>query len=382
MNYLCPICNKTFTSESQLEKHQRFHVQKCFSCDICHEIFDKKWLYEQHLTERHGQQLEKSSCPECGKEFSPAHLLLAHIQSHHKKDNEFRCFVCSLNFNKKHNLVTHLNSWHPQEKFPYCPVCMDIFNDQKAIETHDCPGAEIKNREIVCHLHQTPQRFTSRVELDNHMKEKHGTTEGSFNISCCICQKKFLLKNNLLKHLRNVHKQGDGNKHFCPTCGKQFYYKDDLRNHIPVHNGELSYKCSEEGCPKAYSTLKALKKHKKLTHEVDLSSITCKICNKKLSTKFKLKAHMLVHTNAKPFSCVHCSETFKEKRNVIKHIKLKHLKTVEEDELTAERGNGEMEVESGESQNQKSDNNIVENYINVSFNHTENDQPDSTDQTQ
>merc|ERR1712241_1120824 len=29
LNYLCPICNKTFPSESQLEKHQKFHVEKC-----------------------------------------------------------------------------------------------------------------------------------------------------------------------------------------------------------------------------------------------------------------------------------------------------------------------------------------------------------------
>ena len=386
MNYLCPICNKTFTSENQLEKHQRFHVQKCFSCNICHEIFEKKWLYDQHLSEKHGQQLEKSSCPECNKEFSPPHLLLAHIQSHHKKDNQFRCFVCSLNFNKKHNLLTHLASWHPQEKFPYCPVCMDIFSDKKALETHDCPGAEIKNREIVCHLHPTPERFTSRVELDNHMKEKHGTQEGSFNISCCICQKKFLLKNNLLKHLRNVHKQGESNKHFCPTCGKQFYYKDDLRNHIPVHNGEMSFKCPIESCDKAYSTLKALKKHKKLSHEVDVSSVTCNICQKKLSTKFKLKAHMLVHTSAKPFSCVHCNETFKEKRNVIKHIKLKHMKTLEEDATATETRNEELEVDTGEveSSHQQSDTDTCPNLVEtLNSNITESDQPDSSsDQTQ
>ena len=43
---------------------------------------------------------------------------------------------------------------------------------------------------------------------------------------------------------------------------------------------------------------------------MDIDTVTCKICNKQLSTKFKLKAHMLVHSNAKPFSCAHCSETF------------------------------------------------------------------------
>eukprot|EP00092_Neocalanus_flemingeri_P012971 GFUD01013976.1.p1 GENE.GFUD01013976.1~~GFUD01013976.1.p1 ORF type:complete len:1261 (+),score=305.37 GFUD01013976.1:94-3876(+) len=324
MNFLCPVCNKTFTSVLQLKKHQKFHVQKGFSCKLCHEIFEKKWMYDQHLSEKHGQKLEKAVCPECSKEFSQTNLLLAHIQTYHKEETVFKCFVCYLDFNKKHNLITHLSSWHPNEKVPFCPVCMDFFSEQKGMETHDCPGAEIKNRQIICHLHETPMSFTSRVELDNHMKREHGT-EGNFNISCCICQKKFLLRRNLLKHLRNVHKQGSSIKHFCPTCGKQFYYKDDLKNHILVHEGELKHTCTENACNKAYSTLKALKKHQKNTHEVDINLVTCKICQKQLSTKFKLRTHMLVHTNAKPFSCTHCSETFKERRNVVKHIKLKHL---------------------------------------------------------
>merc|ERR1712243_398167 len=97
-------------------------------------------------------------------------------------------------------------------------------------------------------------------------------------------------------------------------------------NHIQVHQGELNFKCSELNCDKAYSTLKALRKHNKLTHQVDVESVTCKICNKRLATKYKLKAHMLVHSDAKPFSCTHCSDTFKERRNVIKHIKLKHIR--------------------------------------------------------
>ena len=235
------------------------------------------------------------------------------------------------------------------------------------------------------------------MELDTHMKEKHGTTEENFNISCCICQKKFLLRNNLLKHLRNVHNQGDGEKHFCPTCGKQFYYKDDLKNHLPIHVGDLKFKCEKENCDKAYSTIKALKKHVKLTHELDPESVTCKICNKQLSTKFKLKAHMLVHSNAKPFSCTHCSETFKEKRNVVKHIKLKHirpkvLKPINDAKFaaaaaaSANANNAENHSETGESC-EESPGETVQTYEAaisniVSLNDVSNveDQPDSTDQ--
>ena len=225
------------------------------------------------------------------------------------------------------------------------------------------------------------------------MKEKHGTTEESFNISCCICQKKFLLRNNLLKHLRNVHNQGDGEKHICPTCGKQFYYKDDLRNHLQIHIGDLKFKCTEENCDKAYSTLKALKKHKKLTHELDIESVTCKVCNKQLSTKFKLKAHMLVHSNAKPFSCTHCSETFKEKRNVVKHIKLKHirpkvLKPINDAKSAAAAAAASVALsntqQAGGSSSQPGDN--VQTPERICNNETSNndksheEQPDSTDQ--
>ena len=218
------------------------------------------------------------------------------------------------------------------------------------------------------------------------MKEAHGSTEENFNISCCICQKKFLLRNNLMRHLRNVHKQGVGNKHFCPTCGKQFYYKDDLKNHLQVHQGELKFKCSISNCEKAYSTLKALKKHNKLTHEVDIDSVTCKVCNKQLSTKFKLKAHMLVHSNAKPFSCSHCSETFKEKRNVVKHMRLKHMVNGGQKELktcstpdNTEEEPVELAQEPGESLSRKCDVVNDESYLNVN---DVGDQPDSTDPTE
>ena len=223
-------------------------------------------------------------------------------------------------------------------------------------------------------------RFTSRVELDNHMKEKHGSTEENFNISCCICQKKFLLRNNLVRHLKNVHNQGGGgNKHYCPTCGKQFYYKDDLKHHIAVHEGDLKFKCTINSCEKAYSTLKALKKHNKLTHEVDAETVTCKICNKQLSTKFKLKAHMLVHSNAKPFSCAHCSETFKEKRNVVKHMKLKHINkstaSMDMEEAAEEQNNENENQEPGESVQISNVIDIVNHDYCVEFG---DEQPDST----
>ena len=110
------------------------------------------------VKQEHGQGAGGGACPECGEEFAQRPLLLAHIQAQHKKEAKLRCFICGLTFNKKHNLVVHLNSWHPNEKFPYCRVCMEIFNDTKSMDSHECPGAEIRSREVICHLHEEPLR--------------------------------------------------------------------------------------------------------------------------------------------------------------------------------------------------------------------------------
>jgi hypothetical protein len=42
-----------------------------------------------------------------------------------------------------------------------------------------------------------------------------------------------------------------------------------------------------------------------------------------LSSRLKLRAHRLTHSSQQPFLCSHCNKRFKEKRALVKHIKLK-----------------------------------------------------------
>jgi uncharacterized Zn-finger protein len=63
------------------------------------------------------------------------------------------------------------------------------------------------------------------------------------------------LRNNLWRHLRNIHNLETGGnikkKEFtCNKCGKKFYYKNDLTKHEEVHNTEKKYKCGT--CDKAF----------------------------------------------------------------------------------------------------------------------------------
>ena len=88
---------------------------------------------------------------------------------------------------------------------------------------------------------------------------------------------------------------------------------------------------------------------------------------------------MLVHSNAKPFSCAHCSETFKEKRNVVKHMKLKHINkstaSMDMEEAAEEQNNENENQEPGESVQISNAIDIVNHDYCVEFG---DEQPDST----
>ena len=52
--------------------------------------------------------------------------------------------------------------------------------------------------------------------------------------------------------------------------------------------------------------------------------ISCIVCNKKLSSNYTLKNHMLLHTGEKPFNCNHCEEAFVRKPQLVSHMSRAH----------------------------------------------------------
>ncbi|CAL4089740.1 unnamed protein product, partial [Meganyctiphanes norvegica] len=67
--YQCSHCDKAFTSNSILKRHQRTHTgEKPYVCNLCGRSFGWSSHVKQHQTTCTGKKSHQ--CNKCGKEFS------------------------------------------------------------------------------------------------------------------------------------------------------------------------------------------------------------------------------------------------------------------------------------------------------------------------
>ena len=100
------------------------------------------------------------------------------------------------------------------------------------------------------------------------------------SVTCTICDKKFVAKKTLNRHMRSVH---EGKKPFkCDTCDKSFSQKTGLNSHIVTHHSlekpDKSFICSI--CNARFCAKKSLARHIATVHTmaglIDLSPLSAK----------------------------------------------------------------------------------------------------------
>ncbi|XP_053307083.1 oocyte zinc finger protein XlCOF7.1-like [Spea bombifrons] len=251
--YHCSDCQKSFTTSSNLARHQASHIVKKLSCSYCGKYFSYKSKLETHERIHTGER--PFSCSECGKRFTDKSSLVQHERIH-RGEKPFTCFKCGRSFTQSSQLIRHQRTHvgakiHTGEKPFSCSECGKSFSDKSNLLKH----RKFHARDGPFACGQCGKPFSYKSDLVTHQRVHTGDKP----FSCSECGKSFYQNSHVVEH-QKIHR---GEKPFsCSECGKRFTRSSHLAQHQMIHTGEKPFSCSE--CGKSFNDKSNLLKHQRL----------------------------------------------------------------------------------------------------------------------
>ncbi|OTF80943.1 escargot-like protein [Euroglyphus maynei] len=149
--YHCPDCNKSYSTQSGLAKHQEFlctsQVKKSFSCKHCEKVYVSLGALKMHIR----THTLPCKCKLCGKAFSRPWLLQGHIRTH-TGEKPFACQFCNRAFADRSNLRAHLQTHSVVKKYS-CKTCSRTFSRMSLLLKHEDNGNCCNNIGGTIHQH-------------------------------------------------------------------------------------------------------------------------------------------------------------------------------------------------------------------------------------
>lgn len=182
-----------------------------------------------------------------------------------------------------------------------CNICMKSFRTKSHIKYHQtCVSKEYK---FTC---KCGKGFKAKIAYDRHIIKETGDRPHI----CSDCEKSFLTKPELNRHVVHVHQKNEFYQ--CPLCQRYFAWEQNLKSHLKGHSGlkkkKIKTKALEERkkaeksktsnkcyvchlCACSYSRKAELTRHIKSSHS--RVGYQCKICNTEFYRRDHLKRHNL-----------------------------------------------------------------------------------------
>ena len=207
---ILPVENIDVISTIIDKKNKQKEVKRKYNCTVCNKSFRAYSHRTEHMLIHTKER--NHPCDTCNFRARTKSVLKKHKMKH-LKDKGYKCGICKIEFKTNTELITHSSS-HPNSKVFKCKECDKDF------------GREPDRRVHMMSIHKIG------------IKELY---------KCHICNKEFVLKTRLSRHLL-TH---DSIKKFeCQVCDRRFSRKDDLVSHGRIHSGSKPYHCQK--CNKSF----------------------------------------------------------------------------------------------------------------------------------
>ena len=284
-SHICTICGK---SVQYLKQHMAVkHPEKDEggTCDQCGMYFDKKFKLNCHKYAKHTRKFQV--CTICEKFFvgNKKAKLIDHYTTEHgifcNKKDTYVCGICKIKMTSQRELADHYHTVHEVKDTFQCTKCvhgeptkallslhyidaheMNPFNDSELVNEKTIKGIQVQEDEKAYQCPICNKRLTSKVTLNNHMKQYHDTSN---HVKCELCPRTFIYPSELKKHILNKHTAPS--KFPCSQCSYVTNRKTDLNNHVRVvHDKIFRYKCNV--CEKPFDRPVKLQKHMLKEHDI------------------------------------------------------------------------------------------------------------------
>ena len=267
------------------------------------------------------RKVQNYSCKECEETFFSENALCVHISKVgclapvRREDSYHPCNLCKHRFRYETMLALHCRAMHGIGYHKDCPFCDEHFDISGSVEdfynhlvgSHNSETESDAFLEIVDELteckrlcQKCSKTFKSKTNWFQHIRRWHGESDP---VACHLCGKTIKLKMDMYLHLKTHIDEG---KSICPECGVTLKNNKYLSRHMLTHN-KIPFPC--ELCGKQFFTKLNLQNHVDFVH-LKKRPFSCEFCGKDFQTTSKVKSHIRsIHTNEKPYSCEDCDYT-------------------------------------------------------------------------
>ncbi|KAH8373004.1 hypothetical protein KR009_009637 [Drosophila setifemur] len=170
------------------------------------------------------------------------------------------------------------------------------------------------------------KKFTRKFQLKLHMIAVHRM--GEMRYQCQDCGKSFASRHSLRYHVKSIH--STDRPFGCQHCDRRFVLRTQLISHLRTHTGEAKpriFACPR--CTKSWPTKSDLRTHMRSHNPSQERPFKCDRCSKAFFTRGHLSSHLLVHTGEKPFGCDYCDKWYQSVGNLNNHMVRQHADIIE-----------------------------------------------------